>query len=112
MAAGPLWDVDRSSGTTHDDGARALDPREWARLDGTNPLTWVWFGRLFTDPAFKSAHRQRWTELAATTFSPASIHAAIDRLAAEVRRGPEPPLRPLARDGPRGRRPRQRNHGS
>jgi hypothetical protein len=84
VAAGPLWDVDRSSGSTHDDGGRTIEPREWARGDGTNPLTWVWFGRLFADPAWKAAHKQRWTDLAATTFSPAHIHARIDQLASEV----------------------------
>jgi hypothetical protein len=84
VAAGPLWDVDRSSGSPHDDGGRTIEPREWARGDGTNPLTWVWFARLFADPTWKAAHKQRWTELAATTFSPAHIHALIDQLAAQV----------------------------
>jgi hypothetical protein len=84
VVMGPIWDVDRSAGSTHDDGARATSPTEWARLDGTNPLTWVWFGRLGSDPAWKSAHARRWKELAAGPFSPATIHASIDRLAAEV----------------------------
>jgi hypothetical protein len=84
VTMGPLWDVDRSAGSPHDDGGRTVSPTEWARLDGTNPLTWVWFGRLFADPSFKSAHARRWAELAAGTFAPASIHALIDRLAAEV----------------------------
>jgi hypothetical protein len=84
VVMGPIWDVDRSAGSPHDDGARATSPTEWARLDGTNPLTWVWFGRLLMDPAFKAAHARRWAELAAGPFSPATINAAIDRLAAEV----------------------------
>ena len=87
VVMGPIWDVDRSQGSPHDDGARATSPTEWARLDGTNPLTWVWFGRLFTDPAFKSAHARRWAELTRTTFSPASIHALIDRFVAELSEG-------------------------
>jgi hypothetical protein len=84
VAAGPLWDVDRSSGTPFDDQARALDPREWARADATHPLTWGWFARLFADPAWKSAHAKRWAELAAGSFAPAHIHALIDQLAAGV----------------------------
>ena len=64
--------------------ARHLTDGMGPRLDGTHPLTWVWFGRLASDPAWKTAHARRWAELAAGPFSPATIHAFIDRLAAEL----------------------------
>jgi hypothetical protein len=87
LAAGPLWDFDRSSGTRFDDeyGQRAAEPREWARGDGTDPLRWNFWGRLFADPTFKAAYGRRWTELSAGAFSVARIHATVDRYAAELR---------------------------
>jgi hypothetical protein len=86
VKAGPLWDFDRTAGTKWDDdyGRRTEEPREWARLDATNPLTWGFWPRLFADPAFKAAYSKRWKELALTTFSTAHVHELIDRLAGEV----------------------------
>jgi hypothetical protein len=87
LAAGPLWDMDRSSGTPFDDdfGNRAAEPREWARADGTHPLRYGYWGRLFADPAFKTAYLQRWNELTAGIFSVPHIHALIDFFAGQVR---------------------------
>jgi hypothetical protein len=88
LQAGPVWDFDRSSGTAQDDARydspRALEPREWAREDGTNPLTWGFWGRLFADPAFKTAHTQRFAELSRGPFSVATINGLIDGLAAQL----------------------------
>jgi hypothetical protein len=86
LAAGPIWDVDRSSGTPFDDdfGGRAAEPREWARADGTHPLRQSYWGRLFGDPAFKDAYYRRWAALVAGPFSVAHLHQLIDFFAAEV----------------------------
>ena len=88
LAAGPLWDFDRSSGTRFDDeyGNRAAEPREWSRGDGTDPLRTHFWGRLFADPTFKAAYVRRFEELTtgAGALSLAQIHARIDRLAAEL----------------------------
>jgi hypothetical protein len=85
IAAGPLWDLDRTMGTPYDDGARTVDPREWARGDAANPLTYSFWGRLLADPAFKTAHARRWAELAAGPLAPAHTAALVDRFAAQVR---------------------------
>ena len=84
VKAGPLWDIDRSAGTTHDDGGRTVNPEEWARGDAAHPLTYGWWGRLFADPSFKTAHARRWDELTRGPLSVARIHATVDRFAAVV----------------------------
>jgi hypothetical protein len=88
LAAGPVWDFDRSSGTPHDGDfsrtPRAGEPREWALGDGTHPLQWGFWGQLFTDPEFKAAHTKRWTELHRSTFSTDNLNRLIDRFAAEL----------------------------
>lgn len=76
VAAGPIWDFDRAMGTLQDD--RAIEPEEWGRGDGTQPLSEVFWGDLFQDPEFEAAYWQRWDELAATTFSVESITEMID----------------------------------
>lgn len=84
VKAGPLWDVDRSSGSPYDDQARDVDPREWARGDAANPLTYGWWGRFQADPVFKAAYVKRWKELAAGPCSVPAIQSLIDRYAAQV----------------------------
>jgi hypothetical protein len=84
VKAGPLWDIDRSAGTPHDDFARTVDPREWARMDAANPLTYGWWARLFADPTFKSAHARRWADLSQGPWAVPQIQAVIDRFAAQV----------------------------
>ena len=81
-----MWDVDRSSGTPFDDdfGARTVEPREWARVDGTHPLRYGVYGRLFADPVFKDAYHRRFAALAEGAFSVAHIHARIDFFAAQA----------------------------
>jgi hypothetical protein len=85
LKAGPLWDVDRSSGTPYDQFERSLRPDEWSRMDSSHPLTYGWWGRLFADPAFKTAHTKRFVELSKGAFSVARIHALIDKFAADLR---------------------------
>jgi hypothetical protein len=85
MKAGPLWDVDRSSGTTYDQGERALRPDEWSRADSSHPLTYGWWGRLFADPTFKTAHAKRFADLSKGPFSVTRIHALIDKFSGELR---------------------------
>jgi CotH kinase protein/Chitobiase/beta-hexosaminidase C-terminal domain len=76
VAAGPIWDFDRSMGTHQDD--RTIEPEEWGRGDGTQPLTEVFWGDLFRDPEFSAAYWKRWDELATTDFSVESITEMID----------------------------------
>jgi hypothetical protein len=88
LAAGPIWDFDRSSGTPFDEdfGNRAAEPREWARADGTNPLKYGYWGRLLADPTFKQAYLARWGTLStAGAFTVTNLHALIDFFAGEVK---------------------------
>jgi hypothetical protein len=87
LAAGPIWDFDRSAGTPYDDdfGNRAAEPREWARLDGTHPLRHGYWGRLFADPTFKEAYNRRFIELGGSAFSLVNLYALIDFFAAQVK---------------------------
>jgi hypothetical protein len=89
LFAGPVWDFDRSSGTPFDDDtfpvSRAKEPREWFRENGTHPLMWGFWARLFADPTFKAAHAQRWDQLAAGPMSVPALHKLIDGFAAELR---------------------------
>jgi hypothetical protein len=90
LVAGPVWDFDRSSGTLFDADfsrvvPRAAEPREWATGDGTHPLTWSFWGRLFADPMFKAAHKARWAELTRGPFSVETLQRLIDRFALELK---------------------------
>ena len=90
LAAGPIWDFDRSAGTPFDeeyDPPRAAAPNEWQSIpDATHPLQWGFWRRLFEDPTFKAAHRARWQALQSGPWSVAEIHARIDTLAAQLDR--------------------------
>ena len=109
LVAGPLWDFDRSSGTPFDDdysAAARREPREWARGDGTHPLRWGFWGRLFADPAFKAgAHPALAPAGRAARSRSRTCTRLIDRLSRRAARGPGPPLRPLARDAAHRWRP-------
>jgi hypothetical protein len=89
LFAGPVWDFDRSSGTVFDDDhyavPRAKEAREWFRDDGTHPLMWGFWARLFADPTFKAAHAQRWDQLAAGPMSVPTLNRLIDGLSGELR---------------------------
>lgn len=79
---GPIWDFDRSMNSTdgRDDNARA-----WRGTgDATDFFSYPWWGRLFQDPAFYARYRERWNELRNGTLSTPSMHAIIDRMAAEL----------------------------
>ncbi len=75
FVAGPIWDFDRSMGTPYDD--RAVEPEEWARGDGTRPLTQMFWGDLFRDPEFERAYWERWDQL---VDGPYSVSALTDRI--------------------------------
>jgi hypothetical protein len=89
VAAGPIWDMDLSSGTRYDDqfaaGQRPVNPREWKSGDGTDTVRYAFWGRLYADPVYQAAYKQRFAELLSGPFSVAHIHELIDKFAAEVR---------------------------
>ena len=84
LAAGPLWDFDRSFGTPQD--PRAADPEEWKQMwgDGTDPFNEGWWGLLFRDPDFRSRYRKRFTALLNGELSPDNLARIIDAMVAEI----------------------------
>ncbi len=85
VGAGPIWDFDRTMGSTD---SRDNNPSAW---DGTgdSSKTWSdsrypWWGRALTNPDFRQAHTDLWQELRQNVFSTANIHGVIDEFAAEI----------------------------
>jgi hypothetical protein len=76
VAAGPVWDFDRSMGAPQDD--RARNPEEWASGDGTKPLSELFWGDLFRDQDFADAYWSRWDELVKGPFSVSAVTKMID----------------------------------
>jgi hypothetical protein len=101
LAAGPVWDFDRSFGTPQD--PRAPEPEEWKATwsDGSDYFNEGWWRLLFRDPNFRSRYRERFKALLNGEFSPDNLGRIVDAMAAQVgdaasrnfRRWPEtPPL--------------------
>lgn len=84
LAAGPLWDFDRSFGTTQD--PRAAEPEEWHAIwsDATDYFNEGWWRLLFRDPQFRSRYRDRFTRLLRREFSADNLDRIVDAMAAEV----------------------------
>ncbi len=84
LAAGPVWDFDRSLGTPYEERARA--PEEWKKAgsDGTDYLKEGWWGGLFRDPQFKARYRDRFKALLHNELSADNLDAMVDSLVAEV----------------------------
>jgi hypothetical protein len=99
LAAGPLWDFDRSFGTPQD--PRTPEPEEWNMVwsDGTDYFNEGWWRLLFRDPGFKSRYRERFKALLNGEFSADNLDRIVDGMVAEVgdaagrnfRRWPETP---------------------
>ena len=84
LAAGPVWDFDRSLGTPYD--RRAADPEEWKQTwsDATDYFNEGWWRLLFRDPDFRSRYRARFRALLDREFSADTLDGIVDRLVAEV----------------------------
>ena len=84
LAAGPLWDFDRSFGTYQD--PRAAEPEEW-KMPGTDATDFFnegWWRLLFRDPDFRSRYRARFKSLLNREFSPDNLDRIVDAMAADV----------------------------
>ena len=80
---GPIWDFDRTLGST--DG-RDANPRAWGGGGSDFFFTYTWWGRLFQDPDFYQLYLDRYQELRdGGPFSTAALLALVDRFADEVR---------------------------
>jgi hypothetical protein len=85
LVFGPIWDFDRSQGST--DG-RDFSPLFWRSPIpdyGTDFFNYTWWGRMFTDLDFWQAWIDRYEDLRAGMLSTNHIFADIDALAAQVR---------------------------
>ena len=81
---GPVWDFDRSQGST--DG-RDFNPYVWRAMTqdmGTDYFNYIWWGRMFTDPDFWQKWIDRYEDLRAGMLSTNHIYADIDALVAQV----------------------------
>jgi hypothetical protein len=76
LVAGPVWDFDRSLGTPHDSRAALAD--EWSSSDGTDHMSWGFWGQLFEDPDFAAAYWSRWDELREGAFSEQALVDMVD----------------------------------
>jgi hypothetical protein len=84
LAAGPVWDFDRSLGTLYD--ARATEPEEWKTpsFNAADYFNEGWWRLLFRDPDFKSRYRARFKALLNEELSADNLNRMVDGMAAEV----------------------------
>lgn len=76
---GPIWDFDRSIGST--DG-RDRDPFGWD--GGTNYFGYPWWRKLFDDPVFSRRYGERWAELRGGPLSTQNFRGIVDDMANEI----------------------------
>ncbi|HEX4121270.1 MAG TPA: CotH kinase family protein [Verrucomicrobiae bacterium] len=84
LVFGPIWDFDRSQGST--DG-RDFDPFVWRAFTqdgGTDYFNYIWWGQMFTDPDFWQKWIDRYESLRQGMLSTNHIYADIDALVAQV----------------------------
>ena len=87
LTAGPIWDFDRSQGST--DG-RDLNPLTWRGDNGdlgTDFFHYPWYNEMFKDPNFWQAWVDRYTALRQNVLSTAHINAVINEFANELNPG-------------------------
>jgi hypothetical protein len=83
LAAGPVWDFDRSLGTLYD--ARAAEPEEWNQpWNATDYFNEGWWRLLFRDPDFRSRYRARFKALLNGEFSADNLDRIVEAMATEV----------------------------
>jgi hypothetical protein len=110
LCLGPLWDYDRSMGTSYSGDNRCLNPRLWHVQinddEGTDyfgaiyPSPVLWWQRLFTDPDFWQRWIDRWTDLRRTTLSTNHIFSVITNLSSQLTQAqPRETLRWGSQDG-------------
>ena len=82
LAAGPVWDFDRSLGTPYD--PRAAEPEEWQTWGATDYFNDGWWRLLFRDPDFRSRYRARFKTLLNGEFSAANLDRIVDAMVARI----------------------------
>ena len=82
LTFGPLWDFDRSLGST--DG-RDANPSIWFGSGGTDYFRYTWWSRLFQDVDFWQKWVDRWEEWRLNELSTTNVNRLIDDLSGQVR---------------------------
>jgi hypothetical protein len=84
LAAGPVWDFDRSLGTPYD--PRTPEPEEWKppTFNAADYFNEGWWRLLFRDPDFRSRYRARFKALLNEELSADNLDRIVDRMASEV----------------------------
>jgi len=83
LAAGPVWDFDRSLGTPYD--PRATEPEEWNQTwNAADYFNEGWWRLLFRDPDFRSRYQTRFKALLNEEFSADNLDRIVDGMASEV----------------------------
>jgi hypothetical protein len=82
LAAGPVWDFDRSMGTPYDQ--RATEPEEWQTWGASDFFNEGWWRLLFRDPDFRSRYRARFMALLDGEFSADSLDRIVDGMVLQV----------------------------
>jgi hypothetical protein len=94
LCLGPIWDFDRSQGTTGSGDTRCFNPRAWRGRSGDNGTDFfgyetyycnVWMNRLFNDIDFWQRWIDRWQELRRDKYSSTNIFRLIDQFGNQVR---------------------------
>lgn len=94
LALGPIWDFDRSQGTTGGGDTRCFNPRAWRGRGSDNGTDFfgydtfmsnVWMNRLFNDPDFWQRWIDRWQQLRRGPYANTNIFRLIDQFASQVR---------------------------
>jgi hypothetical protein len=94
---GPIWDFDRSMGTSQGGDRRAFNPRSWMGsaalgfndygtdfFNPNNVFSNPWYSRLFTDPNFWQHWIDRYQELREAQFSTGHISELVGSLAGQL----------------------------
>jgi hypothetical protein len=83
LAAGPVWDFDRSLGTPYD--PRTAEPEEWGpSFNATDYFNEGWWRLLFRDPDFRSRYRVRFKALLNGEFSADNLDRIVDGMVSRV----------------------------
>ena len=106
IGAGPIWDFDRTMGSTD---SRDNNPSQWDG-SGDSSRTWndsryIWWGQVLSNPDFRQAHTDLWQDLRENVFSTENIESVINDFARQID-GRDPPG---ANDSSLGRSPAERN---
>ncbi|MEO1824750.1 MAG: CotH kinase family protein [Roseibacillus sp.] len=106
VGAGPIWDFDRTMGSTD---SRDNNPSQWDG-SGDSSRTWsdgryAWWGQVLSKPDFRQAHTDLWQDLRENVFSTENIESIINDFARQI--DGRDPLG--ANDSSLGRSPAERN---